>query len=259
MYLAYLEDVKVELQDQYKANYGTVPRKPWIDDDFTDIDGIFINLELQERPEFRENKDNKPYGTYSAIFNDEHFKTNRKCVVCGVAGSGKSTLSQKIVFDWANGIIHDFYLVFLIPLREVNATEGISQKIKSEYPDHVYNQLLRLKKGSILLILDGIDELSDDVDSIEVQNFLKDPTFQIFSVLMTTRPHGLAIVKPCKPLKLNIKGFSEEDVKKYIKNYFCEEDSEKAIQVITKCAKSNNLWSLIENPLCCLLICFLYE
>ena len=243
----------------YDVRCGRVPRKPWIEDDMMDINSIFINLELIERQDHRKVDHPEQFRDYTKIFDNEDFKKCKKCVISGDPGSGKTTLASKIAFDWANQKLGQFDYVLVVKLREIANQGGLLCHLSNMYSDSgVISMLESGKHGPVLLILDGLDEMNHLVNS-EFGEFLEGKIFPAMQLLITTRPHSLPVLKKYPHITLNVKGFRSQDIEMYIEKYFEGKNPDRASQVIMQCVRHNHLWNLVENPLCCLMLCFLYE
>ena len=254
-----MQESRKSLQQIYEVSCSTVPRKPWIEDDITDINSIFINLELIERQDHRKVEQPEQFSDYTEIFNNEDFKKCKKCVISGDPGSGKTTLASKIAFDWANKKLGLFDYVLVVKLREIANQGGLLCHLRNTYSETgVMSMLESGKHGPVLFILDGLDEMKHFVHS-EFRDFLEGKIFPAVHFLITTRPHSLPLLKKYLHITLNVKGFSEEDVEEYIKKYFKGKTPDKASNVIMQCIKDNDLSDLVQSPLCCLMLCFLYE
>ena len=244
----------------YEVSCGTVPRKPWIEDDMMDINSIFINLELIERQDHRKVDKPEQFKDYTEIFNNEDFQKCKKCVISGDPGSGKTTLVSKIAFDWANQKLGKFDYVLVLKLREIASQGGLLHHLSNIYSDSgVISMLESGKHGPVLLILDGFDEMNQDLVNTELGDLLEGKIFPAVQLLITTRPHSLLVLKKYPHITLNVMGFSVDDIKMYISKYFGGKHPDRASQVILQCVQDNRLWNLVENPLCCLMLCFLYE
>ena len=89
----------------------------------------------------------------------------------GRPGIGKSTFTQKVAVDWANGrkkILEKFNLLLLIRLRDVCGISDLCTMLKTaellsaDDPMAVNNlyEYVRQNQEKVLLILDGYDEYS---------------------------------------------------------------------------------------------------
>ncbi|XP_059817644.1 NACHT, LRR and PYD domains-containing protein 3-like [Hypanus sabinus] len=101
-------------------------------------------------------------------------KPGNSAAVAGVPGIGKTTMIQKIVYDWANGNIYQhFHFVFSFKFRDLNTILckiSLRELILKQYP-YFENGLGEVWKNpeGLLFIFDGLDELKDAIDFTESQ------------------------------------------------------------------------------------------
>ena len=220
---------------------------------------------------------------------------NKKILLVGRPGIGKTLFCTKFIRDWASGRVFnktqdtelDFGIAFLIKFRRFNSVETLSLRellARAEYSqteclaDEVWNFILEnLEK--VLILFDGMDEFSDHSrisdeaesnsyrDSVEQKMPLSALYFKIAkgkllegaSVLTTTRPNTASSVKVLTYDKTyEILGFGSEEVKEYVENFTKDaaENSIGAGEKIWQHIKTNvNLFSFCYIPVNCLIIC----
>ncbi|WGE48439.1 NACHT domain-containing protein [Actinobacillus equuli] len=135
---------------------------------------------------------------YSNIVDDHKFLefilNRKKVILSGIAGGGKSVLCKSIFLEMvnkANGV----YPIF-IELRELkhysqfSLLEYICSEISSlECKVNVQNLEQLIIKGSILLILDGFDELDFDIrDNYAAQIIELSKKYNNLNMLLSSRP-----------------------------------------------------------------------
>ncbi|GJJ67812.1 bilin biosynthesis protein [Entomortierella parvispora] len=171
------------------------------------------------------------------LFNKRQLRDGRKDVpkrilVQGRAGIGKSTLCKKLVHAYQNGLWRDlFETVLWIPLRhlrglESRTLEGLlrDRVFISQYLDHEQADLAKAvatcaKKGTVLFILDGLDEIVAEAGGDEgntFRTFLKVLLSQQH-VIITSRPSGLDVgLLPKIDLELETIGFSPQNIEDFV-------------------------------------------
>ena len=139
-------------------------------------------------------------------------------LITGVAGSGKSTLCERIAYQWAKEerqikLLSEFTLVILVKLYLVKSEDtSIFDYIKREYAPSFLDQN-NLDSKNVLFILDGYDNLVANQDI--VLDLLKRKTFRNSTIIITAR-HLQA-----PPLNLftnayDIVGLKQSDVKGFL-------------------------------------------
>ena len=96
-------------------------------------------------------------------------KEIKTILIDGDAGIGKTTFCIAVCEDWADGkIFQEFKLVLLLPLREqeVASAGSLLDLLKLLHPSEKVCDLVKdhfeEDEGSILVVADGWDELSDE-------------------------------------------------------------------------------------------------
>ncbi|KAK1158296.1 protein NLRC3-like [Acipenser oxyrinchus oxyrinchus] len=158
-------------------------------------------------------------------------------LLCGVAGSGKTTVTKKLIQEWAKDP-QPAKTVFVFTFRELNLItdpKSLKELLSSHYSHlkPVLSQILT-DPSRILLILDGLDEFRfplafektpkcTDPDipqrvSEVVVNLLNRNLLPGLSVLVTSRPHAICKI-PQKHVGnfYKILGFSESQQKEYFR------------------------------------------
>ncbi|XP_039616163.1 NACHT, LRR and PYD domains-containing protein 3-like isoform X2 [Polypterus senegalus] len=201
-------------------------------------------------------------------------------VVSGVAGIGKTTMVQKIMFDWARGTQYQrFSFVFLFKFRELNLLDTetepqmpLTRLIVRHYKylsDPKVREILQ-KPESLLFILDGLDEYKHKLDftqrqvcsnpddyfpvHILVTSLVKRTLLKGCSVLITTRPTALEALEMEKIDRFaEILGFFPEQRLMYFKKFFGDTDQgSEAFQYVEENAI---LYTMCFNPSYCWIIC----
>ncbi|XP_039598967.1 NACHT, LRR and PYD domains-containing protein 12-like isoform X2 [Polypterus senegalus] len=199
-------------------------------------------------------------------------------VVSGVAGTGKTTMVQKIMSDWARGTQYQrFVFVFLFKFRELNLLDNEPQMSLTALIERHYKHLTRdklmeilQKPESLLFILDGLEEYKRKLNFTDSQ-LCSDPDIEVpvhilvtslvsqtllkgCSVLITSRPPALGSLDLERVDGfVEVVGFFPEQRLMYFKKFFGDADvGTKGFQ----CLESNAiLYSMCFNPSYCWIIC----
>ena len=209
---------------------------------------------------------------------------NKKILIVGRPGIGKTLFLTKWIRDWAsgsasNGELH-FEFAFFLKFRKFNSLGELSLHdvlLSSEYPltlsDEVWN-LVNRNPERVLIFFDGLDEFLDKSCVAKPSNCKNGekpmPLSALFynivegnllpgaSVLTTTRPTAVEDVTDLSFDKTTeILGFALEQVEKYVENFtkVAVEDVADAGKKIWEHIKTNmNIFSLCYIPVNCFII-----
>ena len=216
---------------------------------------------------------------------------NKKVLIVGRPGIGKTLCCSKVLRDWAlNKVFHKtsdaklyFDATFFIKFRAFNAAADLSLRelltLSEHSPskhmdDEVWNYVLE-NPQKVLLVFDGIDEFKQN-SKIGEENF--DPKFRNHvdekmplsalyeklasgkllngaAVLTTTRPTALSCIERLSFDKVfEILGFSSEQVEEYVTK-FAEEDKHAGETIWRHIGGNRNILSLCYIPASCFIIC----
>ncbi|XP_059815092.1 NACHT, LRR and PYD domains-containing protein 3-like isoform X1 [Hypanus sabinus] len=215
------------------------------------------------------------------LFQSSFSQTNSKSgssAVAGVPGIGKTTMVQKIVYDWATGKIYQqFQFVFSFKFRDLNTINcriNLKELILDQYPyfGNILREVWKNPEGS-LFIFDGLDEFNDQINfsdsrrDTETRYTCIDPEYKCkvsdivysliqhkllpgCSVLVTTRPTALHLLEKAEiGTEAEILGFSGEERKEYFIRHF--EDQTVAAAVFKHVNENEILYTMSYNPSYC--------
>ncbi|XP_072894123.1 NACHT, LRR and PYD domains-containing protein 3-like [Hemitrygon akajei] len=203
-------------------------------------------------------------------------KSGMSAAVAGVPGIGKTTMVQKIVYDWATGKIYQqFQFVFSFKFRDLNSINcriNLKELILHQYPyfGNILGKVWKHTEG-LLFIFDGLDEFKDKINFVDgrrdTESQYTDPEFKCnvsdivysliqgkllpgCSVLVTTRPTALHLLEKADiSVWAEILGFVGEERKEYFIRYF--EDRTVAEAVFKHVKENEILYTMSYNPSYC--------
>ncbi|XP_038053578.1 NLR family CARD domain-containing protein 4-like [Patiria miniata] len=189
---------------------------------------------------------------------------------------GKTTIIDKIAYDWAVGSVAlgHFTLLFVLQMSALNQT--------SDLVDSVFDQLLsddtKVNKcdleafiknngSSVLILVDGLDEFrTTNLDQEKygpILRMLNQKVCRECFVIVTTRPSQFAILKSNSLLTtsfihVKLLGFSKKDIEKYARNVFTAR-RDMAEGLLDRIQSSNVLSDLARSPMLLLLMCIFWR
>ena len=182
---------------------------------------------------------------------------------------GKTTYCKKYVYDWAtkkqnpHDCVTNIKIVLLLKCRDIksNIWEAIDDQLLPRDVDEdvkqQFFQFIRANQSSILLILDGLDELASTEMPI-ISELLAGRVLPKCKVVATARHEaGVKVRQLCDTL-FEVKGFTEAQAREFIAKYF-KEKSELAENLSAQISHDENLREMSANPLNTALLCLLCE
>eukprot|EP00111_Clytia_hemisphaerica_P001501 TCONS_00004302-protein len=232
-------------------------------------------------------QENLPKTTIHKSIDQVLLSNDELVFIRGIGGIGKTSLLDMLTFKWAKGEIPDLSAIkflFKFTCRDLNDTSSkfsnLQELFKLKFPEVfesiTFDDLMEIS-DRVLVIVDGIDELKD----IYVQNKpgassakslaqivfnLLDPKgdwLKNHKVLACGRPKAIEHVKTKLPTNskqktIEVCGFDDENIVKYIENFFGE-NMEKATTVKDLIAQSYNLRLMARVPVFLFVICSVYK
>ncbi|XP_072911617.1 NACHT, LRR and PYD domains-containing protein 3-like isoform X2 [Hemitrygon akajei] len=218
---------------------------------------------------------------FQSSFSQIKSTSGSSAAVAGVAGIGKTTMLQKIVYDWAMGKIYQqFQFVFSFKFRDLNSINcriNLRELILDQYPyfGKILTEVWKNPEG-LLFIFDGLDEFKHRIDFADsrrdtepkhqcpdpesccevadiVYSLVQHKLLPGCSVLVTTRPTALHLLKKAEiSVWAEILGFVGEEQKGYFIRHF--EDKTVAEAVFKHVKENEILCTMSYNPSCCLIL-----
>lgn len=199
----------------------------------------------------------------------------RRLVVKGAPGSGKSMLLKYLALSYSEGRFKNLsgrpvpILLELNRLNEANLTvEKLEQQLVEVCDRHNFPKANRfisqgLKNGRLLLLLDGLDEVSSGVRSSVVRclkDFLELEKYKKCRVIITCRTavyHNEFVDNTEETLE--IVEFSDQQIRRFLQAWKSQMPPDKSVeQLIQNLRAKPKIMALARNPLLLTIIAYLY-
>ena len=194
----------------------------------------------------------------------------RTVSIVGCPGSGKTTLSRKLAFDWANGNWgNEFCLVYVVPVRELGAArchcgtyaarslEAAIARVCFPYSSHACHEPLLtqiaqdLAHAGTLLVLDGLDEADDaGKDMIRLAKRCS------CNMILLSRHSAVEEEREAVDIEVECLGLTSNQLRDFFVDELAKEDGEMLMQWV----KSNPVWgSIARVPVVAHILCILWK
>ena len=191
--------------------------------------------------------------------------SRKRVLIEGVPGSGKSTLVQQMCHDWSVGrFAQDYKIVIQVTLRSLPKDQKLSLEdliftsvedaaVVQEVTDYVTAH----QGQGVLFIFDGFDELSEEMrEKSPVHDIITGHLAKHSSFIVTTRPISAKSLYHCVDRRVEISGFGDEEVKKFIREYFASFNPSAGEKLLSSLSRLPHIRNLCYVPLMCLMVCY---
>uniref|UniRef100_A0A3Q1I0Y0 Uncharacterized protein n=1 Tax=Anabas testudineus TaxID=64144 RepID=A0A3Q1I0Y0_ANATE len=195
----------------------------------------------------------------------------RTVMTKGVAGIGKTVLTQKFTLDWAEDKANqDIQFTFPLTFRELNVLKEKKFSLV-ELVHHFFTEtkeagICRFEEFQVVFILDGLDEsrlpldfhnnqiLTDVTESTSVDvlltNLIRGNLLPSARLWITTRPAAANQIPPeCVAMVTEVRGFTDPQKEEYFRKRF--RDEEQARRIISHIQISRSLHIMCHIPVFC--------
>ncbi|XP_040908595.1 protein NLRC3-like, partial [Toxotes jaculatrix] len=236
--------------------------------------------EVNDEHEVRqiETASRKPARPETSIRREDIFKASpgrdgpiRTVMTKGVAGIGKTVLTQKLTLDWAEDKANqDIHLTFPFTFRELNVLKEKKFSLV-ELVHHFFTEtkeagLCRFEEVQVLFIFDGLDECRLPLDfhnteiltvvtestsvGVLLTNLIRGKLLPSARLWITTRPAAANQIPPeCVDMVTEVRGFTDPQKEEYFRKRFREE--EQARRIISHIKTSRSLHIMCHIPVFC--------
>ncbi|XP_054916423.1 NACHT, LRR and PYD domains-containing protein 12-like, partial [Poeciliopsis prolifica] len=234
--------------------------------------------EVNDEHEVRqiETSSRKPHRPETTIRQEDIFKVPpgrdqpiRTVMTKGVAGIGKTVLTQKFTLDWAEDKAHqNIQFIFPFTFRELNVLKDKKFSLV-ELVHHFFSEtkeICNFEHFQVLFIFDGLDEsrlpldfhnkeiLTDATESTSVDvlltNLIRGKLLPSALLWITTRPAAAnQIPLQCVGMVTEVRGFNDTQKEEYFRKRF--RDKEQASRIISHMKTSRSLHIMCHIPVFC--------
>uniref|UniRef100_A0A3B3DVE0 NACHT domain-containing protein n=1 Tax=Oryzias melastigma TaxID=30732 RepID=A0A3B3DVE0_ORYME len=193
----------------------------------------------------------------------------RTVMTKGVAGIGKTVLTQKFTLDWAEGKANqNIHFTFPFTFRELNVLKeekfSLVELVHHFFPETKEAGICSFEDFQVVFIFDGLDEcrlpldfhktriLNDPRKSTSVgdllTNLIRGNLLPSARLWITTRPAAAnQIPAECVDMVTEVRGFNDPQKEEY----FRKRDEEQASRIISHIKRSRSLHIMCHIPVFC--------
>ncbi|KAM8722468.1 protein NLRC3-like [Acanthopagrus schlegelii] len=234
--------------------------------------------EVNDEHEVRqiETASRKPHRPETTVRREDIFKASpgrdepiRTVMTKGVAGIGKTVLTQKFTLDWAEDKDNqDIQFTFPFTFRELNVLKEKKFSLV-ELVHHFFTEtkeICSFEEFQVVFIFDGLDEcrlpldfhnteiLTDVRESTSVDvlltNLIRGKLLPSARLWITTRPAAANQIPPgCVDMVTEVRGFTDPQKEEYFRKRF--RDEEQASRIISHIKTSRSLHIMCHIPVFC--------
>ncbi|KAM9376545.1 protein NLRC3-like [Pholidichthys leucotaenia] len=195
----------------------------------------------------------------------------RRVLTKGVAGIGKTVLTQKFTLDWAEDKANqDIHFTFPFTFRELNVLKekkfSLVELVHNFFTETTDAGICSFDQFEVLFIFDGLDEcrlpldfhnteiLTDVTESTSVEvlivNLIRGKLLPSAHLWITTRPAAANQIPPqCVDMVTEVRGFTDPQKEEYFRKR--SKDEEQTTRIISHIKRSRSLHIMCYIPVFC--------
>jgi len=150
---------------------------------------------------------------------------NARLLILGKPGAGKTTFLKHLAVDCSNGRFQPNLIPILIELRKIQSTEWkLLDALSEELSTGNQQTKTLLEEGRLLILMDGLDEVPTNSYRHNVQE-------QLRSLAQESKHSGNRFILTCRTqiievipqgfTSVEVADFDDEQVQKFVENWFC--------------------------------------
>ncbi|KAM9310173.1 protein NLRC3-like [Pholidichthys leucotaenia] len=195
----------------------------------------------------------------------------RRVLTKGVAGIGKTVLTQKFTLDWAEDKANqNIHFTFPFTFRELNVLKekkfSLVELVHRFFTETKEAGICSFDQFQVLFIFDGLDECRLPLDFYNVETVTDPRKSTLVDVLLTnlirgnllpsaqlwitTRPAAASQIPPgCVDMVTEVRGFTDQQKKEYFRKR--SQDKRQASRIISHMKTSRSLHIMCHIPVFC--------
>uniref|UniRef100_A0A8C7XKU9 NACHT domain-containing protein n=1 Tax=Oryzias sinensis TaxID=183150 RepID=A0A8C7XKU9_9TELE len=194
----------------------------------------------------------------------------RTVMTKGVAGIGKTVVTQKFTLDWAEGKANqNLHFIFPFTFRELNVLKeekfSLVELVHYFFPETKEAGICSFEHFQVIFIFDGLDECRLPLDfQTQILNDPRKPTsvgdlltnlirgnlLPSAHLWITTRPAAANLIPAeCVDMVTEVRGFNDPQKEEYFRKRF--KDEEQASMIVSHIKRSRSLHIMCHIPVFC--------
>ncbi|XP_047468545.1 uncharacterized protein LOC125024824 [Penaeus chinensis] len=222
---------KQELKKIYRKESSFGPASNLLGKSKVRVDKVFTTMEIMQGGSHESIQ-------YSELLTEAEKRREQKGKDCSVlliegpAGVGKTTLTRKMISDWASGAssmktLTDYEFVYLSRCRdEINSLGHLLGSLMPKFKIKVQGEhglIECIQQNRLMFIVDGLDELHSSTDRV-LREIMEMGRTDDITVLCTTRPNKVPDFNRHVPenydiMHVKVLGIEENRREEFVRNY----------------------------------------